>query len=442
MSSRSRMLVATTLSVVMVFIDQTVVGVVLPDMASDLGVSRQTADWIAVSYLLVFGSLVMVGGVMGDRHGQHRLFLLGMAAFGAGSLLVAVAPDIGLVIVGRSVQGLGAAASQPSSLALVTNAYPQDQRGRALSIYWGVAMVALVVGPVLGGLLTELGSWRGVFVINLPVIAVALVVFPWRARQAAPHAEDVDWAQLVAFAVGAGGLVVALQTLSTGQFAVAVVGAVVAGLALPVVVAHARSRPDAPIPRNLLGSSRTRFDFLSVAVVRFVLGGATVQVAVSAQTVLGYSSVEVSLLVVTMVVPMIVGDLVAGRWYDRTGVRPTNLAGLGTLAIGWVLVGVAFVPTGVWWLVAGLVLVGFGTGLETPANTDIVSGVPEAVRGRYAGATQATRQVAAAAGVAALGWLAAAYGTDWMSLVAALVVAAAAAITLVSRTATPATTTP
>src|SRR5688572_10950216 len=179
---RRYVLVAAILASSMGFIDGSVISIATPAIRADLGASLADAQWISNAYLLLLSSLLLIGGAAGDRFGVRNVFMIGIAAFVAASMVCAIAPDPAFLIYARAVQGFGAAMMVPASLAIIAKAYPREERGKAIGIWAAASSLTTILGPVLGGLvLTWLGdwSWRLVFGINLPLggIALALLFF-------------------------------------------------------------------------------------------------------------------------------------------------------------------------------------------------------------------------------------------------------------------------
>src|SRR4051794_32974655 len=159
----------------MAFIDGTVINVALPVLQSALSADVSQAQWIVDAYLLVLSSLMLAGGSLGDRIGRVKVYAIGVAVFAMGSLWCGAAPSATQLIVARAVQGIGAALLVPGSLAIITAAFPSEQRGRAIGTWSAMTSLAIIAGPLLGGFLVQAISWRAVFYINLPIAAVTLL---------------------------------------------------------------------------------------------------------------------------------------------------------------------------------------------------------------------------------------------------------------------------
>src|SRR5271165_7692872 len=194
-------------------LDGTVVNVALPTIQRALGGGLAGQQWVVNAYLLTLGSLILIGGSLGDIYGERRIFALGVSGFGLASLVCAVAPTIGWLVAARALQGVASALLTPASLAVIVHTFPERERGRAIGAWTAWGTIAAVLGPLVGGELLAIGSWRWIFVINIPfVIAcvwIILVAIP-RAppRERAGRRVDVPGALLCA--LGLGGTVFAL----------------------------------------------------------------------------------------------------------------------------------------------------------------------------------------------------------------------------------------
>jgi EmrB/QacA subfamily drug resistance transporter len=404
-------LAAMTGSLSMIMLDQTVVSVALPTMSRDLPLGTTGAQWVINAYVLAMAAFVALGGRLGSKLGPVTTFRIGVVVFFVASTFCGLAP-IGHVgetwlIVARAVQGLGAALMMPVTATIVMAAFPESVRGRAMGAYVGISQIFLALGPLLGGACTEWLSWRVVFWINVPVGLVALLLVhvarPDNTRQSAL---SVTVSHVVLLVTGIGTIVFAMQqagtwgwgstrmllTLGTGLLVLAV-----------FVVIQLRSREplvDVRLFRHIgfLGDALILFG------TQFGMLAITLFAALYAQNLLGYSPVQAGFSSLAMILSLMVGAQIAGRWYDAAGARPPLLLGLalctvGTLAWAAQLPNIEYLSK-----VPGMALTGLGLGLVfSPINTDALSRVASSQRPQASGIIQTVRQLGGTLGVAVIG---------------------------------------
>src|SRR5262245_7757586 len=272
----------------MLLLDTTVVSVALPTIARDLGLSQTGLEWIVNAYLLALAALVAVGGRLADLLGAERTFRIGAWVFLAGSAACGIAPSEAAIIAARAVQGAGAALMAPASSAIVIGAFAPKERGRAMGIYSGVSMIFLALGPLIGGTLTDVVSWRAVFNVNLPVglvmLALARVTLP---RQTGVWSlKGMDWSGTALLVGSLGALVLALmQGASWGWKSSVTVGLFVTAAALlPPFVWWERRRRQPLIDLSLLGEGSFAIVGAVLASVQFALTGVTIFGAIWVQS--------------------------------------------------------------------------------------------------------------------------------------------------------------
>jgi len=254
---RGGVLAVMCVGMFLVQLDVTVVNVALPDIRAGLGTGLAGQQWVIDAYAVVLASLLLVGGTVGDRYGHKRVVLTGMGLFGVASLACGLAPNVATLIAGRAVQGLGAALLLPGTLAVITRTYPERaEQARAVGVWAGVSALALPAGPLLGGALVSGLGWQAVFLINLPIIVVAvpatmrLVI---ESRDPSRRPLDLPGGALAAVTLGAA--VFAVINLERGAGSPLVwVAAVVAALALAGFVAREHTAPEPMLPLSLLRS--------------------------------------------------------------------------------------------------------------------------------------------------------------------------------------------
>ena len=211
-NSRWWTLGAMCFALFMVMLDNTVVNVSLPSIQRDLHASLSALEWTVNAYTLTFAVLMVTGGRLGDIFGRRRMFLFGVIVFGLSSAAIGFAPTDTTLVIFRAVQGIGAAFMMPATLSIITQAFPPHQRGMAIGTWAGVSAMALAIGPVLGGFLTEQVSWRAIFFINPPIAvgAIAVTLFATRESPTRPWAQGVDFPGIAAITIGLTSLVLAL----------------------------------------------------------------------------------------------------------------------------------------------------------------------------------------------------------------------------------------
>src|SRR5256714_4809834 len=212
LSRKSSTLAATILASSMTFIDATVVNVALPALQSSLHATITDVQWVVEAYALFLGALILVGGSMGDQFGRKRVFLLGVIFFTCASVLCGMAASATMLVVGRALQGIGAAFLVPGSLAIISAAFDDAERGRAIGTWSGFSAITTAIGPVSGGWLVEHVSWRAVFFLNVPLAVVVLVLslrFMSESRDPS-RTHRIDWAGGALAVLGLGGAVFGL----------------------------------------------------------------------------------------------------------------------------------------------------------------------------------------------------------------------------------------
>jgi len=273
------------------FLDGTVVNAALPAIARDLHANLGDLQWVLTGYLLTLGSLLVLGGSLGDRYGRRRIFEIGLVSFALTSLLCAIAPDTSSLIAARCVQGVAAALVVPNSLAIVSASFATEDRGRAIGAWSGLGGIATAIGPFLGGYLIDSVSWRWVFVINLPIAAVAF----WTARVHVPESRDehagarLDVAGSALLTVGLAGVVYALIEGPGNGWKPLSVGLGVFGVFALVAFLMVEARKQNPmIPLSIFRSQQFSGANAVTFAVYAALGTVTFLLVVHLQTDLGY----------------------------------------------------------------------------------------------------------------------------------------------------------
>ncbi|MFI1911672.1 MFS transporter [Nocardia sp. NPDC020380] len=409
---RSGIALATVTAVLFVtFLDTTIVSVTLGNVQSDLHAGVVSLQWVVNAYTLVFASLMLTAGSLGDRWGRKRVMIAGLAVFAAGSVLSALAPTVAVLIAGRAVMGLGAAASEPGTLSVIRHVYPdRAQRARALGAWAAVSGLALAMGPVIGGLLVGAFNWRSIFWFNLAVgVVVLAAALRYVPESADPQPGPVD---LLGFLSGSAFLAcvifAGISGETVGYGAISVITLFVIGGVAFLIFLFAEFRARNPMfDFHYLKRPMVRSALIVAFAVYFGIFSIFFFTALYLQEVVGYSGWRTAAVFAPMAIAIIVGSLFAGFWVALRGSRTPMITGCVLGAAGILLtramIGVSpdFGPLSLSLMLAGL---GFGIAV-VPLTSAVLSGVPPEHSGMAAAATNTMRQVGAVVGVAALGSL-------------------------------------
>ena len=406
---RWKTLAVLSLSLLIIGLDNTILNVTLPSLQEEFDASSSTLQWIVDSYLLVFAGLLLTMGTLGDRFGRKLALQSGLALFGGGSLAVLVVDSASGLIAVRAAMGLGAALIMPATLSIITNVFPREERAKAIGVWSGMASIGVGLGPFFGGLLLESFDWSAVFLLNVPVAAVALVagfVLVPESRDPKPGAFDVPGAVLsvAALVTLVYGVIEAPErgwtdSLVLGSFALAVV------LAAAFVVWERRTASpmlDLELFRN------PRFSVASgaMSIAFFSLFGATFAITQYLQDAHGYSALEAGAAMIPLAGGLMAGAVSSVKLTARLGTTRVVVAGmlaLGTLLGTTVLwtPDMAYLPMGLWFFALAMSL-GWIAG---PATSSVMGAVPAQKSGVASAMNDVTRQVAGALGTAVIGSL-------------------------------------
>jgi EmrB/QacA subfamily drug resistance transporter len=326
-------LVAAILGSGIVFLDGTIVNVALPAIRSNLHGGLAEQQWVVEAYLLTLSSLLLIGGSLGDLFGRRRVFAIGLVWFGACSLLCAIAPSSGVLIGARAAQGIGGAMLVPSTLALIMDSFPEEERASSIGSWTAWTGIATVIGPLGGGALVQLASWRWIFAINLaPVVLTLMLLARLPSDTRSPGHVDVPGAVLCA--LGLGGPVFALiEQPGHGWGSALVLPPLVVGVILLIVfVAWERRSPQPMMPLHLFASRNFAVGNLTTFTLYAGLGVATFFLVLFIQQVGGYTPVQAGLALLPITVTMFVLSRRFGQLADRFG--PHAFMATGPLVAG------------------------------------------------------------------------------------------------------------
>ena len=396
----------------MIMLDNTVVNVALPAIQRDLGVGLSELEWIVSGYALTFAALMLVGGKLADAYGRRLLFVVGIAVFTLASLACGLATSGEMLIAARIAQGAGAALMNPATLSIIAATFPPRQRGTAIGIWAGVAALALAIGPLVGGLLTDHVGWNWIFFVNVPVgIVVIAASFLLIDESRDPTHTRLDLPGLATSAIGLFALTYGLIEANTyGWGSARIVGAfaVAAVTLVSFVVLERRQR--APMLDLTLFRNRTYVGAnLVVLLVALAMFGVFFFVSLYMQNVLGFSAVQTGAAFLPMTILIILVAPPAGRLSDRFGSRGLITTGMLLVAAQLFYFSRLGVDSTFWTLLPGLLLGGFGMGLTmTPGVAAATRAVPVEKSGVGSAVLNAFRQVGGSIGVALMGAIVAA----------------------------------
>jgi EmrB/QacA subfamily drug resistance transporter len=392
-------LVATILASGIAFLDGFVVNVALEAIRDDFGASFSWQQWIVASYALTLSAFLLLGGSLGDQLGRRRVFVTGLVVFGVASLACGAAPTVETLVAFRALKGIGAAMLVPSSLAIIQSTFTPADRGQAIGIWSGVSGLATIIGPFLGGFLTDAVSWRMIFLINPPIIAFAV----WATlrhvpatRRATREPLDVTGAALIAVTLGAFAYVL-VEGGRIGWSSPLAIACLVVGSAALIgfLVSQARgAHPMMPLTlfRNLQFSGAN----LATLFIYFALSGAAFLVVLQFLGGLGYSSLQAGAALAPITLLLFVMSPWAGRLATRIGPRiPMTIgpvvAGVGMAMMVAITPGASYVATAL----PALTIFGIGLGITVaPLTAAALSALEEDLAGTASGVNNAVARIA------------------------------------------------
>jgi EmrB/QacA subfamily drug resistance transporter len=405
-------LAATVIGSGMAFINGSVVNVALPAIQSSLEASVADMQWVVSIYTFILGTLILTGGSAGDYYGRKRVFGFGVFIFLLSTVWCGLAPDVFQLIVARGGQAIGGAMMIPGSLAIITDLYEQEQRGKAIGTWSGFTALATAAGPLLGGILVDQFSWRYIFLISVPLAVAALVILYWRVPEskAADKSGQPDWKGALLATFGLGMICYSLIEASEfGVFNPVFISSMVAGILVFGAFIWVEKNIDNPMVRLEMFRSRsfsganlvTMFLYFSLAGVFFLLPFNLIQIQ-------GYSATAAGAAFIPF--PLLVGGL--SRWSGgmivRFGARPMLVAGPLITSIGFLLLGIYGTGSSYWiCFFPGISLMGLGVAISfAPLNTTVMSSVDRKDAGTASGVNKAVARLSGMLSVALLGALA------------------------------------
>ena len=406
-SGASVILLTLCLGVLVAQLDSSVVNLAVKRIGADLHAGVAALQWVLDAYNLVYASLLLTAGTLGDLYGRRRVFAAGMALFTLGTAVCGLAPGVALLIAGRIIAGMGAAAVLPSSLAILADVYPaRAERAHAMGIWAGCNGLALAIGPTIGGLLVDSAGWRSIFLLILPLCVLALVLLRRVPESAEPEGTRLDLTGQALAILGLGALAYAIiEGAHEGWRAPPVLAAAaLAALALAAFLRLERRGEGALMPLALFRRRSLPAALAIAGLMTFGMYGMLFLLPVYLQSARGHSAFLAGIELLPASLTFVLVSALSGRFVLRFGARAAMVSGMAGMGSGLLVLALlgAHSPPGL--MIAGLFVIGIGLGLNTgPVMSAAVGSVPPARSGTASGLVNTARMVGATLGVAVLG---------------------------------------
>ena len=407
--SRTWTLVAVSLATFMTYLDNNIVNVAMPSIQNDLHLSSAGLEWVVSGYILAFAGLLLAGGRLGDLFGRRRLFMIGLAVFTGASLVAGLSGSADLLVTSRVIQGVGAALVTPTTLALISSAYPDArERTAAVGVWSAVGALALAFGPLLGGLISQHAAWGWIFFINVPVGIATMALGAWAIRgvEAAPAQRGrIDMPGLLTSSLALVSLTYALiEGHDKGWTSVLILGSfAVSALAMLAFVAIEQRTDDPMVDVSLFTDRVFSGGIAAVVMWGFGLFGIYFFTSLYLQNVLGFSPTEAGSAFVPMAVLMAVGATVSERVATRMGAHRSVALAMFLMAAGIASVSLLGRHSSYLALMPSFALIGIGGGLSVPLTAMVLGAMPTEKAGVASGIFNAAREVAGLLGITVIG---------------------------------------
>jgi EmrB/QacA subfamily drug resistance transporter len=405
---------AVSFGLFMIMLDNTVVNVALPAIQRDLKIGVSELEWVVNGYALTFAVLMLTGGKLADMLGRRRMFIVGLAIFTLASLACGLANSAGVLIGARIVQGVGSALMNPATLSIITATFPPRQRGMAIGIWAGVSAMALAIGPLLGGILTQQISWGWIFFVNVPVGILAILVARIAIDESrdTSHEQKLDLPGLIASAVGlfalTYGLIEANKYGWTSGRIVGLFALCVVALAIFVVI-EMRSRLPM-LDLSLFKNPTFAGANLVMLLVALAMFGVFFFVSIYMQNVLGYSPTQAGAAFLPMTVLIVLFAPIAGKLSDRVGSRWLMGTGMVLVSTSLLIFSRLGLGSTYWHILPGLIVGGLGMAITmTPTTAAAMGSVAVDKAGVGSAVLNSMRQVGGSLGIALMGAIVVSY---------------------------------
>ena len=400
-------LVAVGLATFMTYLDNNIVNVAIPDIQRELGLSTAGIEWVVSAYILTFAGLLLVGGRLADAFGRRRLFIIGLAVFTASSLLAGFADGASALIAARALQGIGAAAVTPTTLAIISATFTDPrERNAAVGIWGGVGALALAVGPVLGGFLTQHVSWEWIFWINVPVGIGTIALGAWAIRESREdEARSFDLAGLVLSTTSLFALTWALiEGHDRGWTSAGILGAFALAAATALAFVGVERRVEQPmVDVSLFARREFTGGIVALMLWAFGLFGIYFFTSLYLQGVLGFSPTKAGTAFVPMAVLMAVSAVVSDRVAARFGAYRSTAFGMVAMGLGIASTALLGADATFLSLMPSFAVIGIGGGLTIPLTATVLGVMPTGQAGVASAVFNASREVAGLLGITVIG---------------------------------------
>jgi EmrB/QacA subfamily drug resistance transporter len=399
---------ALSFALFMVMLDNTVVNVALPAIQKDLGIGVSELEWTVTAYALTFAVLLLSGGKLGDMYGRRRIFMIGLLVFTVSSLVCGLSSSAPELIGARAVQGVGSALMMPATLSIITATFAAARRGMAIGIWAGVSAMALAIGPLLGGVITEHISWNWIFFVNVPIgilaVIAALVVVP-ESRDMS-HEQRLDLPGLVTSGIGLLALVYALIEAHRLGWTSATIIALfaVAAVALTAFVFLELHQRLPMLDLSLFKNGTFTGANLVAILVTLAMFGIFVFFPIYMQNLLGWSPIQAGAALLPWTILIVIFAPIAGKLSDHVGSRWLMAGGMATVGLCCLELSTVAVGSTFWRLLPGFILGGLGMAfVMTPMSAAVMGSAPVDKAGVASGVLNTFRQVGVALGIAITG---------------------------------------
>ena len=402
-----RALVALCVGFFMILLDQTIVAVATPDLQRAFHADYSEVLWVTSVYLLTYAVPLLVTGRLGDQIGPKKVYLAGMVLFTVSSLGCGMAPDIQWLIVGRAVQGFGAALLTPQTMSVINRIFARERRGAAMGLWGATAGMAVLAGPVLGGLVTTWVGWEWIFFINVPIGIVSVVMVLKWVPELPTHNHGYDWGGIITSVIAVFCMVFALQEGSNAHWApwvwvMLATSIVVFGAFIMIEQRGAQRAIEVLVPLSLFKDKNFAVGNLSITAMGFAVAAPVVPMMIYFQQFHHMSALGAGLMMVPMAVISGALSPLVGRLTDTVPPRRLSVTGFALMSASMLCCFVVMRPgVSVWWMILAMVIQGFGHAFVwAPNTTTTIRDLPAEKSGAGSGVYNTTRQVGSVIGTA------------------------------------------